>query len=86
MANRAQWVARQLISGEWVLVYPNTSKPGVHMRRVDAGGHFTEADARAIVTAMSLAARVARLNAEAGEIGAGMLADLIEQARRALAE
>ena len=34
----------------------------------------------------ALARRVARLNRDAGEIGAGMLASLVDDARRALGE
>ena len=38
----------------WVVTWPDTSKPGVHNRRLDYNGSFTEADARLIAAAPEL--------------------------------
>lgn len=52
------WAAKKL-SGSyaqpgWVVLWPDTSKPGVHMRRIDWQGQFTEADAKLIAAAPEL--------------------------------
>lgn len=38
----------------WVIIRPDTSKPGVHHRRVDYKGNFLEEDARLIAAAPEL--------------------------------
>ena len=77
----ARWIAKKLYNSDrWVILWPD--KGGAHMRRVDHAGMFAEADALRIIELQALAERVARLNRDAGEIGAGMLASLVDEARR----
>lgn len=38
----------------WVILWPDTSKPGVHHRRLDSNGGFVEEDARLIAAAPDL--------------------------------
>ena len=38
----------------WVILWPDTSKPGIHHRRLDSNGGFIEADARLIAAAPDL--------------------------------
>lgn len=45
------WKAKQLGTYNepgWAVFYPDTTKPGVHMRRLDYRGCFTEADAQVL--------------------------------------
>jgi hypothetical protein len=48
---RGPWRAKRLATYSepgWVLLWPDNTKPGTHMRRLDYVGNFTEADARLI--------------------------------------
>ncbi len=51
------WKAHRLASYRdpgWVILWPDTSKPGVHHRRLDYQGNFTEQDARLLAAAPEL--------------------------------
>lgn len=81
------WIARP-----WVCHAPTTIGREVdgHFEAIaecsGLGRHSSEAEAfaRQIAAQRALAIRVAQLNAAAGEIGAGMLAQLVAEARFAL--
>lgn len=52
------WAAKKL-SGSyaepgWVVLWPDKSKPGLHMRRIDWQGQMTEADAKLVAAAPEL--------------------------------
>lgn len=67
---------------EWLI---GGAGPGYLAELRDLGRGHCEADARLIAKAPelhALALRIARLNRDAGEIGAGMLASLVDEARR----
>lgn len=69
-------------TGEWLIAGID---PGYLAEVRDLGRGQCEADARLIAKAPelhALALRIARLNRDAGEIGAGMLASLVDEARR----
>jgi hypothetical protein len=54
-----RWISRALAHRSppsCVLLWPDTSKPGVHMRRLDHLGEFSEADARLLATSKDLLA------------------------------
>lgn len=52
------WAAKKLSGGYaepgWVVLWPDKSKPGVHMRRIDWQGQMTEADAKLVAAAPEL--------------------------------
>ena len=51
------WIAKQLSTYQdpgHVILWPDHSKGGVHMRRLDYNGHFTQADANLIAAAPEL--------------------------------
>ena len=51
------WKAHHLASYTepgWVILFPDTSKPGIHHRRLDSKGNFIEEDARLIAAAPEL--------------------------------
>ena len=69
-------------TGEWLIAGID---PGYLAEVRDLGRGQCEANARLIAKAPelhALALRIARLNRDAGEIGAGMLASLVDEARR----
>lgn len=69
-------------TGEWLIAGIG---PGYLAEVRDLGRGQCEANARLIAKAPelhALALRIARLNRDAGEIGAGMLASLVDEARR----
>ena len=69
-------------TGEWLIAGPDS---GYLAELRDLGRGQCEANARLIAKAPelhALAMRIARLNRDAGEIGAGMLASLVDEARR----
>lgn len=84
------WVAKRLATYSepgHVILWPD--KGGTQMRRVDYRGNFTAGDAHLVAAArelLQLAQRVASLNPTAGQIGAGMLASLVEDAIAAVAK
>lgn len=82
------WIAKQLLNhNEWVVLW--FAKNGQHMRRLDCDGKFSEEDAKLIAAThdlLRLANRVALLNADAGEIGPGMLAQLVNDAKATIAK
>lgn len=59
----------------YVILWRDTSKPGVHMRRLDYKGSFTEADARAIaaVPVMIHALECALASMESGVTSLGAI-------------
>lgn len=50
-----EWIAKQMLNhAQFVILWPDNSKGGMHMRRVDAGGTFREPDAHLIASAPNM--------------------------------
>jgi hypothetical protein len=80
----AKHVATHPIPG-WVILWTDTSKPGVHHRRLDIKGTFSEADARLIAAAPELL-EAAELLCQFSFTSSVSLGDIQERARAAIAK
>lgn len=98
---KGPWKAHRLASYTepgWVILWPDTSKPGIHHRRLDYQGNFTEADARLLAASRemfdALLLSFHALEAISNEMTVGErytnagqhLLDALEPARMALAK